>query len=129
MNTTVIPTIPSHYDLVVTPMRCRCCGTIENHSEFMAVSYIRPRHHSGTPVRHSVRVDAPSYYIQVRRIAAPMGHMAYCAACPDINLRHLPAPPSPAALTDLPEPTLKVGRKPTAATTPPRRKPTLEELA
>lgn len=122
------PIIPSEYNILVRRVTCYNCGAVEVHSDFMAVSYIRARHHTGTPVRHSMKCDGAEYNLPIHRINVPAVSTPYCAACPNdkLTLCHLPPPPSEGALTDLPEPVLKTTRKPTA---PPRRKPTIEELA
>lgn len=128
LNVTQTPSIPESYELVVTHLRCACCGYVERRSHFMAITHIRSRHAIGEPVRHSVRIDAPEYNLPVtiRKVNGPA--MPFCGVCPTISLAHLPLPPQAAALTDLPDPVLKVAKsRPT--TPPPRRKPTIEELA
>lgn len=123
------PTIPHEYNIIARRVVCFNCGHVALESTFMAVSFIRARHHTGTPVRHSMKCDGAQYNLPIKRVNAPQISIPFCAVCPsDISLSHLPPPPSEGQLTDLPEPVLKTTRaKPPGQ--PPRRKPTIEELA
>lgn len=126
------PTIPVEYNLISRRVTCFNCGGVSIESTFMAVSFIRSRHGSGT-VRHSVKCDGAQYNIPVKRLNAPSISTPFCTACPHtIDLSHLPPPPNESALTDLPEPALKskptVPARPTAAAKPQRR-PSIFDLA
>jgi hypothetical protein len=106
-------TIPDRYVLHWSETTCRNCGHVEHSSDFFALSYIRSRV-NGTRVRHLTKTSSPLYNLPVDRIRTGTHSTPYCAACTSIDLSHLPPPPEPSQLRDLPEPQLK-GRGPKGA--------------
>jgi len=108
-------TIPERYVLHFSETTCRNCSHVETDSSFFSLSYIRSRL-GGTRVRHLVPCASPLYNLPVDRIRTGTHFVPYCVACIDhVNLSHLPPPPEPAKLSDLPEPQLKGrGPKPTS---------------
>lgn len=103
-------TIPERYVIHFSVTTCKNCNTTETSSDFFALSYIRSRI-GGTRIRHLVKSNGPLYNLPVDRIRTGTHTTPFCSACPSIDLSHLPPPPEPSQLRDLPEPTLK-GRKP-----------------
>lgn len=102
--------VPDSYVLHWSETTCRNCGHVETDSMFFALSYIRSRV-NGTRVRHLIPTSSPLYNLPVDRIRTGTHTTPYCAACADIDLSHLPPPPEPSQLRDLPEPQFK-GRGP-----------------
>ena len=121
------PTIPSRYVIHYRFVQCEHCGHATRESQFLALTYVRTRMGTGL-VRDLKQVPRPLYNLPVDKVLTGCHKVPFCQACDSVSLSHLPPPPSEAALHDLPEPALKTAAK-AKPTTPPRRKPTIEELA
>lgn len=105
--------IPERYVVHYAITRCANCGSESRDNEFYALSYIRSRV-NGTRVRHLTRCDRPLYNLPVDRIPTGKHNVPFCCECPSIDLSHLPPPPEPSQVYDLPEPTAK-GKSPRPA--------------
>lgn len=118
--------IPDHYVLHYSTTRCTNCGSQTSESTFYGLSYIRSRV-NGTRVRHLVKVPRPLFNLPVKRIPTGTHTTPFCCECAEIDLSHLPPPPSPSQLYDLAEPRLK-GAKPKVDKPVTTKKPTLDDL-
>jgi hypothetical protein len=92
-------TIPTSYVLNIAINCCASCGSEESHSEFFAVSFLKSRHGTGT-VRHLTRCDGPTFNIPVDRVLTGQHIIPFCAACPTIDLTHLPDAPDGSRLNN-----------------------------
>jgi hypothetical protein len=120
--------IPTAYAVRLTITTCSCCGTQSRSSEFLAVSYLKSR--AGIhPVKHWTTCDRPEYNLPIERVFAPARRVPYCADCADVELSHLPFPPSAAGLYDLAEPTLKGVKTASKPVAPKAQRPKIEDLA
>jgi len=136
MNTTTFaaapaaePIVPTSYTIRVTVTRCNTCNFVSRQSEFLSLTLIKPRMGQGSPAKHWTECKRPEYDLPVDRVF--VNRMTpYCAECPELDLSHLPLPPSHAGLYDLAEPTLKGStRKPQAKPQAKPAKPSIEDLA
>jgi hypothetical protein len=93
------PIIPSSYLLRVTTIHCQGCGVTNYASEFFAVSRVKPRMGQGAPMKHAIVCDKPLYDLPIEHQSVHR-NTAFCMDC-NIDLSHLPLPPSMAMLHDL----------------------------
>jgi hypothetical protein len=94
------PFIPASYVINYAINHCASCGHEECHSEFFALSFLRTRNGTGT-VRHLTPCDGPLFNLSVARVLTGNRTIPFCAACPTINLDHLPTPPGGLGVVEL----------------------------
>lgn len=121
--------IPESYVLHYSETCCTACGTKSRRSHFYALNYLRSRT-GASRVKNLTPCARPLYNLPVTRLFTGRVVVPYCGECETIDLSHLPPPPSPAQLHDLPDARLK-GQPARPASDKPKptpKKSTLEDL-